>query len=1207
MAKVATISSQHYLPYADKSIYISCHGVSRSPSQLSWGREVVHSCGLIDLGFEGYPYTWSNGRMEEANIQCRLDRALASRNFVDMFSPVRVIHLPRFGSDHAAIRIDLDVLPEELNSSHEFIFRFEEAWTKDPTCETAIRRCWDTGGNNGIHKIKSLQSLGETFKEYRSGAVKKELNRIEGRLKEASNWDSGEHDVRTYKALEKQRDSIQKTEEIIWRQRSRAVWLQAGDKNTKFFHGKASQRRKTNRIQKLQDHRGVWWRGEKHCERILKEYFSDIFKSSQPENIETICDIVRGKLKADQVDYCATRFTAEEVELALSQMHPLKAPGPDGLPSLFFQKYWHVVGEDVKHLVLGVLNDSQGVEDINRTFIALIPKVKNPASPKEFRPISLCNVVMKLVTKTIANRVKQVLPDIVDEEQSAFVKGRLITNNALIALECFHWMKKKRKGKKGAMAVKLDMAKAYDRMEWGFVVGILRSMGFPSNLVNLISNCITTVTYQVLINGKASGVICMLKKEAREAQIHGIQVARKAPVITHLLFADDSLLFARALCTEAAKIMDILKRYESSSGQMVNLDKSEVSFSRNVPEADKQMIRNRMGVKTVEAHSRYLGLPALFGRSKKLVFSQVINRVWKKVKGWKEKTMSRAGKEVLIKAVAQAIPTYVMGCFKLPEDCCKEIESLLARFWWGSSADDNKIHWLSWAKMTKAKGAGGMGFRGIGDFNVSLLGKQFWRLQMGNSSLLERVFKSRYYPRTPIGEAKLGYAPSYAWRSIFGAKELIDMGSRWRIGAGDQVNILRDNWIPGAAAAKVLGPVQGISAEATVSYLIDEDLRCWKHDLIKECFSPMVCEEILSIPLSWRNMEDKLIWYPEKDGEFSVKSAYHLLRSKRDAAFPGPSSHSQNLVWKRIWQAPVHNRVRNFLWRTAKDILPTRANLHKRKVNLAPDCPLCHSHVESSNHLFLHCNVSKQVWFLSPLGLRIPPSSDLIFWLDKMLNSGDPYVSQLFSVILWKIWFYRNRVIFKKEDFVPHKVVHEAMDWIQEYNVSNPPKGVHRLAAVGDENGNTKPGFTSVYVDAGCFEDGTVAMGCVMKGTDKGVFFSATKKQSMNVDPSMAEALALRWALKMAVEFSIKQAVFFSDALSVVDCINRISFSAVMDPIIGDCLDLLNCFSSAICVYVSRVYNTDAHNLVSIGHRLGSRTWLGLPSSVSPVVFFPSQ
>ncbi|XP_058756923.1 uncharacterized protein LOC131630149 [Vicia villosa] len=156
---------------------------------------------------------------------------------------------------------------------------------------------------------------------------------------------------------------------------------------------------------------------------------------------------------------------------------------------------------------------------------------------------------------------------------------------------------------------------------------------------------------------------------------------------------------------------------------MVNLDKSEVSFSQNVREEDKGMIRSMMGVKTVANHSRYLGLPMIFGRSKKEIFSLVVERVWKKIKGWKEQFLFRAGKEVLIKAVAQAIPTYVMSCYKLPKAVCKEIESMLAKFWWGSKNGERKVHWLSWEKLSKSKSIGAMGFRGISEFNKSLLGK----------------------------------------------------------------------------------------------------------------------------------------------------------------------------------------------------------------------------------------------------------------------------------------------------------------------------------------------------------------------------------------------------------------------------------------------------------------------------------------------------
>lgn len=124
----------------------------------------------------------------------------------------------------------------------------------------------------------------------------------------------------------------------------------------------------------------------------------------------------------------------------------------------------------------------------------------------------------------------------------------------------------------------------------------------------------------------------------------------------------------------------------------MNLDKSEASFSRNVRDEEKEMICNWMGVKTVTNHAKYLGLPVVFGRSKNEIFAMVVVRVWKKLKGWNERDLSRDGKEVLIKTVAQTIPSYIMSCYKILESCCKEIESMLTKFWWGSKDGEREVH-----------------------------------------------------------------------------------------------------------------------------------------------------------------------------------------------------------------------------------------------------------------------------------------------------------------------------------------------------------------------------------------------------------------------------------------------------------------------------------------------------------------------------------
>lgn len=236
--------------------------------------------------------------------------------------------------------------------------------------------------------------------------------------------------------------------------------------------------------------------------------------------------------------------------------------------------------------------------------------------------------------------------------------------------------------------------------------------------------------------------------------------------------------------------------------------------------------------------SRYLGLPVVFGRSKKDDFPFVRERVLKKLKGWKERCLSRAGKEILIKSIAQAIPSYIMSCYKIPEGCCQDIESMIAKFWWGTTDASRKVHWLSWEKMGRAKNRGDLGFRGFSEFNEAPLGKQCWRLTTDESSLMERVFKSRYFPRHSFMKAKIGFQPSYAWMSMLQAKEVMNLGTRWLIGDGKKAKIWRDNWLPEQANFKVWSPATTLHLEATVSELIVEDTKRWKRDLIYNIFNP---------------------------------------------------------------------------------------------------------------------------------------------------------------------------------------------------------------------------------------------------------------------------------------------------------------------------------------------------------------------------------
>ena len=200
-------------------------------------------------------------------------------------------------------------------------------------------------------------------------------------------------------------------------------------------------------------------------------------------------------------------FSHEEVKITLFQMHPTKAPGYNGMNPLFFQKYWHIVGIDVSNAVLDCINSKKFLQSINFSHITLIPKRKNPELMSQFQPISLCYVIFKLVSKVLAKRLKKILGKIILESQSAFVEGRVITDNILISFETLHYMKSKRQGNTAHMALKLDMSKAYDRVEWDYLQALMLKMGFHPKWVDLIMARISSVSYSVLVNGIPSGFI----------------------------------------------------------------------------------------------------------------------------------------------------------------------------------------------------------------------------------------------------------------------------------------------------------------------------------------------------------------------------------------------------------------------------------------------------------------------------------------------------------------------------------------------------------------------------------------------------------------------------------------------------------------------------------------------------------------------------
>jgi hypothetical protein len=219
-------------------------------------------------------------------------------------------------------------------------------------------------------------------------------------------------------------------------------------------------------------------------------------------------------------------------------------------------------------------------------------------------------------------------------------------------------------------------------------------------------------------------------------------------------FADDSIIFCQAKKEEAIQLKAIFDEYQRISGQQINMAKSEMTFSPNIQQTIKEDFKGVLPFTITNTILKYLGMPTQIGQSKQTGFNFIMDRIKKKLKGWKERCLSFAGRSTLISAVIQAIPTYIMSCFLLPRAMCDKIESVMCSFWWGSSDRNNKIHWKARQELLKSKLDGGLGFRNMHLFNKAMLAKQIWRLQTDPNSLLGKCLKARYYPNSDIFHAQ---------------------------------------------------------------------------------------------------------------------------------------------------------------------------------------------------------------------------------------------------------------------------------------------------------------------------------------------------------------------------------------------------------------------------------------------------------------------
>ncbi|KAA3469656.1 reverse transcriptase [Gossypium australe] len=414
----------------------------------------------------------------------------------------------------------------------------------------------------------------------------------------------------------------------------------------------------------------------------------------------------------------------------------------------------------------------------------------------------------------------------------------------------------------------------------------------------------------------------------KEGFIRGAKASINGPEITHLLFADDCILFGEAINRGTEFLKNILQVYESCSGQSVNFSKSTVFYSPNTIEVNNDVVSKLLGVRTATNPEKYLGLPNM----------NLVDQILMRIEGWSNGFLSQGGKEVFIKAVLQAIPTYAMSCFLLPNSLCRTMESIFAKFWWEKGKGRRGIHWCQWSQLCRPKTEGGLGFRNLAQFNVALLAKQGWRFLTNPNSLVTRVFKAKYFPRSDFINSQLGNKTSYVWRSIWAAKGVLEKCLIWKVGTGTSISIYSDVWVPSQVNSRLLTTVDGSNLNK-VAELIDSQSREWNREIPHEDF---------------------LAWSGEHSGEFSVKSTYKLLQSFDPRAYAVQNVYKD--FYRKLWLIDLPTKVKINAWKASWNYLPTRANLFYKKLTADALCPRCGVAAKTIDHLFRECPLSVEVW-----------------------------------------------------------------------------------------------------------------------------------------------------------------------------------------------------------------------------------------------------
>ncbi|XP_021714867.1 uncharacterized protein LOC110682830 [Chenopodium quinoa] len=865
--------------------------------------------------------------------------------------------------------------------------------------------------------------------------------------------------------------------------------------------------------------------------------------------------------------------------------------------------------------------DEEWWDNWNLTFLTLLPKVDNPEVISQFCPIGLCNVIYKCAAKCLTSRLRQVLPSLVADFQNAFVPGRLLSDNALIAHEVISFMNKSKAKKRFYAAIKLDMNKAYDRVNWEFLFRLLQAYGFPPYWIHIIRQCVSTISYQVLVNGNPLQnfrpqcglrqgdplssylfVLCMeilsamIRKAERASLFKGICISRSAPMVSYLFFADDSLLFLQVTPEACENLSGLLSEFCSLSGQVINLQKSFVKFSPNTPEDYKDFLARRLKLQSKPTLGSNLGLPVDLGRNKVSDFSFLIDKVVQRLTAFASLGLSSAAKLVIINSVLVASFNHVLSVFHIPTSICSKIDNLLARFWWKSDFRSRGLALRSKTLLHLPKGLGGLGIRRLSSFNTVLLARQCWRIHHHPQLLVYRLLSAKY---PSIHNLQTRRIPGSSWgcQGLRQGLSILSDGAAWKVAFGAQVRILEDSWVPGESISfrdNCEAPLP-----SHVSSIINSRSYAWDTSMVHNLFDSSTSNRILALERLSRPMDDFVYWKFTKDGCFNAKSAYAMMLRRLD--YNDGASYVSSSWWKMFWGLPLMPKLQCFCWKLLHDALPLNGVLQLRGVPVDSTCVFCLTKRETVDHLF------RDYPFTTPVRSRVSIISSIdarqdVSFIDWFVNLvADLRQAKSWEILvnlvsfLWAVWIACNHKVFRQAVISPDFIHRIMQDWVSRSSTAQDFKVMVKASTSGSRIERSSPssyccvrGFPGTtreicLICDGAFNarDYSAGAGCIFRIPDSDWVLGGVSRAFISSSALHSKLQACLWALKAADRRGFSRLLVYTDYATLFHFVqNKNGRDIACLWIFQEILDVINRFSTCDFRKVPRQWVVPAHWLV---------------------------